>query len=120
MTSGSRLYKNKFRLIAAATAGFGATYLYYKPYVTPPIPYVPPPFVWESIPSPILKRFTLPHPEEGGTMHRMLSTLVVGGAGLLAKGFIHASQVQVSGLERFLKIVQDPERTKGIITGKAL
>lgn len=119
MTSfGSRLYKNRFRLITAATAGFGATYVYYKPSVTPPIPYVPPPFVWDSIPTPILKRFTLPHPVENGFIHRMCSTLVVGGAGLIAKGFIQASQVQVEGLTGFLKIVQDPQRTKGIITGE--
>jgi monolysocardiolipin acyltransferase len=120
MTSlGAKLSKHKLRLLTTTTVGLGATYLYYKPASqAPPIPYIPPPFVWESIPKPILKRFTLPSPDtENNILWKACSTMVCGGAGVIAKGFLNASQTTVYGLEGFLKIIEDPNREKGIITG---
>lgn len=112
----TKVSKHKLRLLSATTFGLGATYLYYKPAsVAPPIPYIPPPFVWESIPKPILKRFTGHHEE--GMLWKTCSKIVVAGAGIISKGFISASRTTVYGLEGFLHIVQDPHRTKGIITG---
>ncbi|KAI8090265.1 acyltransferase-domain-containing protein [Gilbertella persicaria] len=103
----------------ASKLTLGATYWYYKPAQTnpPPVtPYIPPPFVWESIPKPILKRFTTPDPKRDGFVWNMFSTLTVGMAGMVAKGFMNCSQVTVYGLEEFKSIIQDPERQKGIVT----
>jgi hypothetical protein len=121
MTSGHVLRMSKKKLGAVATLALGATYWYYKPISSnppPKIPYIPPPFVWESIPKPILKRFTLPITHREGIVWNAFSTAVMGGAGTLAKGFLKLSQTQVHGLEKFVQIVEDPDRKKGLITGK--
>ncbi|KAI7906096.1 acyltransferase-domain-containing protein, partial [Cokeromyces recurvatus] len=101
------------------TVAFGATYWYYKPVVTNPTPitpYIPPPFVWEKIPKPVLKRFTVPINEDMSTGWSMTSTVIIGITGLLAKGFLHLSHYKVYNLDRFLNILYDPNRKKGIVT----
>ncbi|KAI8369025.1 acyltransferase-domain-containing protein [Blakeslea trispora] len=113
----SRLSKKKLGI--ATTLALGATYWYYKPVRSnplPPRPYVPPPFVWESIPKSILKRFTVPDPKRDGVAWNLMSSLVIGTTGLAAKGFMHCSQLKVHGLEQFKNILEDPHRKKGIIT----
>ena len=120
MTKNHIFRWTKTKLGVASSLAFGATYFYYKPHTNPPpaIPYIPPPFVWESIPKPIIKRFNLPNPEHDGFIWNICSTAIVGTAGLLAKGFMNLSQVKVYGLEEFQNIIDDPNRKKGIITGK--
>lgn len=90
----------------------GATYWYYKP-VKVPTAYTPPLFDWDTIPKPILHHF------EGhdNLLWQIGTKMVVGVAGLLAKGFINASDTKVYGLDKFISIVDDPTRTRGIITG---
>lgn len=102
------------KLGIAATSALGATYWYYKPTVVPTTPYIPPPFVWDSIPKPVLKHL------EGhdNALWKVGTTMVVGVAGMLAKGFMKASDTRVYGLDKFMKIVEDPKRTQGLITGK--
>ncbi|CAO0792581.1 unnamed protein product [Mucor circinelloides] len=118
MTRNHIFRLTKTKLGVASSLAFGATYLYYKPRTNPPpvVPYIPPPFVWESIPKPILKRFTLPHPEQDGFIWNICSTAVIGTAGLLAKGFMNLSQTKVYGLDKFQSIIDDPNRERGIIT----
>jgi monolysocardiolipin acyltransferase len=122
MTSRFRSTLSKNKLVLSLGFGsLGATYWYYKTpsNPAPTIPYIPPPFVWSSIPTSIRTRFSVPpQPLENGFVWNVFSTAVVGGAGVLAKGFLNASQTKVHGLEQFLKIVQDPHRAKGLITGK--
>ncbi|KAI9273197.1 acyltransferase-domain-containing protein [Helicostylum pulchrum] len=91
----------------------GATYWYYKPVKVPEAYYAPPLFNWDSIPKPILHRF-----EEGhdNLLWQVGTKMVVGVAGLLAKAFINASDTKVYGLDKFISIVDDPTRTRGIIT----
>lgn len=103
-----------FKLSVAASSALGATYWYYKPTVVHVGPYIPPPFVWDSIPKPILNHL------EGhdNVFWKVGTTMVVGVAGMLAKGFIKASDTKVYGLDKFMNIIQDPQRTKGVITGK--
>lgn len=131
MTSRLRSFSQRTKLVGIATTALGATYLYYKQPSNPtrPVPYIPPPFVWSSIPKPILKKFTLSpldnkegqkQEEKNGIVWRAMSTLVMGGAGLIAKGFLNASQTKVYGLDKFLEIIQDPHREKGIITGRTV
>ncbi|KAI8372038.1 acyltransferase-domain-containing protein [Choanephora cucurbitarum] len=113
----ARLSKKKLGI--TTTLALGATYWYYKPVRTnppPAIPYVPPPFVWESIPKSILKRFTVPEPKRDGIAWNLMSSLVIGTAGLASKGFMQCSQLKVHGLEEFRNILEDPDRKKGIIT----
>lgn len=120
MTRNHIFRLTRAKLGVASSLAFGATYLYYKPRTNPPpaVPYIPPPFVWESIPTPILKRFTLPHPEHDGFVWNICSIAVVGTAGLLAKGFMSLSQTKVYGLDKFQSIIDDPHRKRGVITGK--
>lgn len=113
-----RRHFTKKQLCAISAAAFGATYWYVKPAPAPMIPYVPPPFVWTSIPTPILSRFTLPDPVHDGCLWNALSTVVVGTTGTLSKLFLKTSQTTVHNLSSFLNILNDPQRTQGIITGK--
>jgi monolysocardiolipin acyltransferase len=123
MTVGSRFILRPRHKFGIAAAALGATYLYYKQPSNPThtVPYIPPPFVWSSIPRPILKKFTLPPKDDdqkrNGFVWRTMSTMVMGGAGLVAKGFLNSSQTKVVGLEGFVKMIEDPQRKKGIITG---
>ncbi|KAI9478384.1 MAG: acyltransferase-domain-containing protein [Benjaminiella poitrasii] len=112
-----RLTKKKLGLLS--TVALGATYWYYKPVVTNPtpvIPYIPPPFVWESIPKPVLKRFTVPLPSKDSTGWMWSSTVVIGVTGVIAKGFLQLSKCRVYNLERFEDLLHDPNRKAGIIT----
>jgi hypothetical protein len=88
-----------FKLSVAASSALGATYWYYKPTVVHVGPYIPPPFVWDSIPKPILNHL------EGhdNVFWKVGTTMVVG-----------------YGLDKFMNIIQDPQRTKGVITGKLI
>lgn len=120
MASGHVFRMSKKKLGAITTLALGATYWYYKPIRSNPppnIPYIPPLFVWESIPKPILKRFTLPITHREGIVWNACSAAVMGGAGTLAKGFLKLSQTHVHGLEKFVQIVEDHDRKKGLITG---
>lgn len=103
------------KLSVAAASALGATYMYYKPTVVPATPYIPPPFIWNSIPKPVLAHL------EGhdNIFWKAGTTMVVGVAGMLAKGFMKASDTQVHGLDKFMAIMQDPKRTQGLITGKS-
>lgn len=98
----------------------GGAYYYQKNqnYQAPTIPYVPPPFLWETIPAQIAERFTVPHPVKDGFLWNMASRCVMGVTGLLAKGFLMSNQTRVYGLDSFMAILDDPERTRGVITGK--
>lgn len=98
----------------------GGAYYYQKNrnYQAPTIPYVPPPFLWETIPAQIAERFTVPHPVQDGFLWNMASRCVMGMTGLLAKGFLMSNQTRVYGLDSFMAILDDPERTRGVITGK--
>ena len=60
----------------------------------------------------------MPQPVTDGVIWNMLSTLVIGTTGLLAKGFMMANHTTVYGLDSFLSILNDPYRTRGVITGK--
>ncbi|KAG0738913.1 hypothetical protein G6F57_011886 [Rhizopus arrhizus] len=96
----------------------GGAYYYQKNqnYQAPTIPYVPPPFLWETIPAQIAERFTVPHPVKDGFLWNMASRCVMGVTGLLAKGFLMSNQTRVYGLDSFMAILDDPERTRGVIT----
>jgi monolysocardiolipin acyltransferase len=107
------------RPIGAAFLALGGTYYYYKTPSNPNrVPYVPAPFVWSSIPTNIEKRYTSPLPLHNGVVWNALSTAVVGGAGTLAKLFLKCNKVTVYNLDGFRAIVEDPQRERGIITGK--
>lgn len=110
---------NKKRLFIVSAAAFGATYWYVKPAPAPLIPYVPPPFVWTSIPERIRSRFTLPNPTHDGLFWNLTSTAVVGTTGTLSKLFLKASDTRVYNLDKFLNTLHDPNRKQGIITGNA-
>jgi hypothetical protein len=50
---------------------------------------------------------------------RLSSRCVVCAVGLLSKGFLKfGAKTHVYGLDRFLRLLEDPKRTRPIITGK--
>ncbi|KAI9357864.1 acyltransferase-domain-containing protein [Pilaira anomala] len=102
-----------FKLGLLTSSVCGATYWYYQPVVRPDPNYVPPLFIWNSIPKPVLSHFEA---SQNSVLWQLGTKMVVGVAGLLAKGFINASDTHVIGLDKFLNIINDPTRTRGVIT----
>ncbi|KAI7866439.1 acyltransferase-domain-containing protein [Spinellus fusiger] len=105
----------------------GATYYTIKGHISrpeqPPSPpplsvslHPPPPFDWETVPGFLKRKYTAPYPEHG-SLWNMASLAVMGGVGLIAKGFLSTlTTTHVYGMESFLAILHQEDRTRGVIT----